>query len=67
MNKPFKKPAYPGDKILDKNKIREVVGAADSTIYKWWGNGVLPKVKIGGMSGSWESDVLELIQPKTAA
>lgn len=62
----FKKPAYEGDRIMWAPEISDKANVIDKTVYKWFSNGTLPAVKIGGRRGCWESDFYALLQPKSA-
>lgn len=67
MGTTFAKPAYPGDCILWVPEICQRANVAQQTVYKWFSNGTLPAVHLGGRRGCWESDFLAKAQPSNAA
>jgi predicted DNA-binding transcriptional regulator AlpA len=66
MEHNYRKPAYEGDRILWVTDIQELTNSSNKTVYGWFADGVLPSVKLGGRRGCWESDFLEVTQPKSA-
>ena len=63
----FSKPAFDGDKLLRAEQVAEMCNIQRPTVYSWWRKEILPVVVMGGVRQSWKSDVLAIIQPKTAA